>query len=59
MADNDGYKTMLHCSRFLPPFKTTFMDNAYWYCYPIHTSKGGQSAWIGPYTTRQEAKSNA
>jgi hypothetical protein len=53
---DDGYKLMTHYSRALPPIQTVFREDGYFWAYLIHTSKGGATKFIGPFSTRDEAK---
>src|SRR3546814_10341729 len=55
-VSNDGFGRMTTYSRFAGTVVTEYRTEGYYWAYPIHTSKGGFTAFKGLFPTRNEAK---
>lgn len=56
MIANDKFGRMVTYTRYAGALITEYREDGYYYAYPIHTSQGGNTGFVGPFPTRQAAK---
>lgn len=56
MFTNDKMGSMVSYGRGTPPVRTEIREDGYYWMYPIHSKKGGNSKAKGPFMTRKEAE---